>query len=72
MEEEKSKCAILYDDTSSSIGEKLNKMDLIGIPKQIILGNKSIESKSLEIKDRKTGTVEVQSIDSFLEIFEND
>ena len=68
----KSKCAILYDDTSSSIGEKLNKMDLIGIPKQIILGNKSIESKSLEIKDRKTGNVEVQNIDAFLEIFEND
>ena len=68
----KSKFAILYDDTSSSIGEKLNKMDLIGIPKQIILGNKSIESKSLEIKDRKTGNVEVQSIDAFLEIFEND
>ena len=68
----KSKCTILYDDTSSSIGEKLNKMDLIGIPKQIILGNKSIESKSLEIKDRKTGNVEVQSIDAFLEIFEND
>lgn len=68
----KSKFAILYDDTSSSIGEKLNKMDLIGIPKQIILGNKSIESKSLEIKDRKTGNVEVQSIDTFLEIFEND
>ena len=68
----KSKFAILYDDTSSSIGEKLNKMDLIGIPKQIILGNKSIESKSLEIKDRKTGNVEVQNIDAFLEIFEND
>ncbi|MBL6623727.1 MAG: proline--tRNA ligase [Rhizobiales bacterium] len=68
----KSKCAILYDDTSSSIGKKLNKMDLIGIPKQIILGNKSIESKSLEIKDRKTGNVDVQSIDAFLEIFEND
>jgi len=68
----KSKYAVLYDDSTSSVGEKLNRMDLIGIPTQIILGNKSIESKSLEIKDRKTGTVEVQGIDTFLEMFEND
>ena len=68
----KSKYAVLYDDSTSSVGEKLNRMDFIGIPTQIILGNKSIESKSLEIKDRKTGTVEVQDIDAFLEMFEND
>lgn len=68
----KSNHTVLYDDSTSSVGEKLNRMDLIGIPTQIILGNKSIESKSLEIKDRKTGTVEVQDIDAFLEMFEND
>ncbi|MEL0232154.1 MAG: proline--tRNA ligase [Hyphomicrobiales bacterium] len=68
----KSNYSVLYDDSTSSVGEKLNRMDLIGIPTQIILGNKSIESKSLEIKDRKTGTVEVQDIDAFLEMFEND
>jgi len=68
----KSKYAVLYDDSTSSVGEKLNRIDLIGIPTQIILGNKSIESKSLEIKDRKTGTVEVQCIDAFLEMFKND
>jgi len=68
----KSNYTVLYDDSTSSVGEKLNRMDLIGIPTQIILGNKSIESKSLEIKDRKTGTVEVQDIDAFLEMFEND
>ena len=68
----KSNYTVLYDDSTSSVGEKLNRIDLIGIPTQIILGNKSIESKSLEIKDRKTGTVEVQDIDAFLEMFEND
>ncbi len=68
----KSNYTVLYDDSTSSVGEKLNRMDLIGIPTQIILGNKSIESKSLEIKDRKTGTVEVKGIDAFLEMFEND
>ena len=66
----KSNYTVLYDDSTSSVGEKLNRMDLIGIPTQIILGNKSIESKSLEIKDRKTGTVEVKGIDAFLEMFE--
>ena len=45
--------SVLYDDTPNSVGEKLSRMDLIGIPEQIILGNKSIQNKTLEIKNRK-------------------
>jgi prolyl-tRNA synthetase len=58
--------SVLYDDTSNSVGEKLSRMDLIGIPVQIILGNKSIQNKTLEIKNRKTGDVVVEDIDNFL------
>jgi prolyl-tRNA synthetase len=58
--------SVLYDDTSNSVGEKLSRMDLIGIPVQIILGNKSIQNKTLEIKNRKTGDVVVEDIDNLL------
>ncbi|MGI9312637.1 MAG: proline--tRNA ligase [Alphaproteobacteria bacterium] len=58
--------SVLYDDTPNSVGEKLSRMDLIGIPEQIILGNKSIQNKTLEIKNRKTGDVVVENIDNFL------
>ena len=58
--------SVLYDDTPNSVGEKLSRMDLIGIPEQIILGNKSIQNKTLEIKNRKTGDVIVEDIDNFL------
>lgn len=58
--------SVLYDDTPNSVGEKLSRMDLIGIPEQIILGNKSIQNKTLEIKNRKTGDVVVEDIDNFL------
>ena len=63
---------VLYDDTSNSVGEKLTRMDLIGIPKQIILGNKSVENKTLEIKDRRSGETVIENIDKFLEHLNND
>jgi prolyl-tRNA synthetase len=62
----KSSQSVLYDDTPNSVGEKLARMDLIGIPEQIILGNKSIENKTLEIKNRKTGDIIIENIDNFL------
>ena len=44
----------IYDDTNSSPGEKFANMDLIGIPKQIIIGENYLKEKRLELKDRKT------------------
>ncbi len=46
---------ILYDDTANSLGQKFAVADLIGIPKQIIIGPKSLSSGRAEIKDRRTG-----------------
>ncbi len=66
------KNSILYDDTSSSVGEKLNKADLIGIPEQIILGKNSIQSNTLELKERSSGKVQEIKIDEFLKYFNND
>jgi prolyl-tRNA synthetase len=48
---------VLYDDRDLSVGEKLADADLIGIPRQIIIGQKKIENEIVELKNRKTGEV---------------
>jgi prolyl-tRNA synthetase len=53
---------VLFDDTSDSAGQKFAKADLLGIPKQIIVSQKLQDSKSLEIKDRKTGIKTIISL----------
>ena len=46
---------VLIDDTNNSLGQKFANADLIGIPKQIIIGPKSIANGKYEIKDRSSG-----------------
>jgi len=60
---------ILYDDTDARTGEKFKNMDLLGAPIQIIVGEKNLVNNKLEIKNRKTGVVdliELDLIDQFL------
>tara|TARA_B100000700_G_scaffold169407_1_gene187046 strand:+ start:1232 stop:2560 length:1329 start_codon:yes stop_codon:yes gene_type:complete len=53
---------ILYDDKSDNAGVKFSRMDLIGLPFQIIVGNKTISDNLIEVKNRKTGeTLEVKT-----------
>ena len=54
----------LYDDTDSRAGEKFTLADLIGIPYQLIVGPKGLESGEVEIKERKTGTRHSLSLES--------
>jgi prolyl-tRNA synthetase len=46
---------VLYDDRDERAGTKFADMDLIGLPWQIILGNKTIETGMVEVKNRRTG-----------------
>jgi len=48
---------VLYDDTSERPGEKFANMDLIGIPYQIILGEKFLKDSCFELKNRKTNKI---------------
>jgi prolyl-tRNA synthetase len=57
---------ILYDDRNISIGEKLADADLIGIPWQIIVGQKKIDNNIAELKNRKTGEIIELSIDEVI------
>lgn len=46
---------VLYDDTDDRAGAKFARMDLIGLPWQIVIGPKGLERDVVEIKRRKTG-----------------
>ena len=56
------KLDILYDDRDERAGAKLNDMDLIGLPWQVIVGPRGIKSGRLELKNRRSGTTEDLSL----------
>jgi prolyl-tRNA synthetase len=49
---------VLYDDRDKGAGEKFADADLIGIPYQVIVGKRSLESGKAEVKNRATGNVD--------------
>lgn len=58
---------ILYDDRDARAGEKFADSDLIGIPFRIIISDKTLQSNSVEIKERSTGKVEMIEIPKLYE-----
>ncbi|MHB9019611.1 MAG: proline--tRNA ligase [Minisyncoccota bacterium] len=48
----KSGIEVLYDDREASIGEKLNDADLIGIPNRVVVSEKTLAAKKIELKVR--------------------
>jgi prolyl-tRNA synthetase len=56
----------LYDDTAERPGAKFGTMDLIGIPKQLIVGPRGLKDGKVEIKDRATGAREELPLDAAL------
>jgi prolyl-tRNA synthetase len=62
---------VLYNDKSDSAGVKLASADLIGIPYQLNIGNKSLQNNSCELKNRATGeilTIALNEIEKILDI----
>jgi prolyl-tRNA synthetase len=58
----KSACEVLYDDRDISAGIKFKDADLVGIPVQVIIGEKNAKKDIVEIKTRKDKkVVEVKS-----------
>lgn len=49
--------SVLYDDRDMRAGEKFADSDLIGIPTRVVVSEKTLAEKKLEVKDRKTGAV---------------
>tara|TARA_R110002020_G_scaffold316899_2_gene532497 strand:- start:309236 stop:310588 length:1353 start_codon:yes stop_codon:yes gene_type:complete len=46
---------VLYDDTDERAGGKFARMELIGLPWQIVIGPRGVENGVVEVKNRKTG-----------------
>ncbi len=57
----------LYDDRDERGGAKLAGMDLMGLPKQVIIGPRGLAAGTVELKDRRTGEKQEISIESVLE-----
>ena len=62
---------VLYDDKNDNPGVKFSRMDLIGIPFQVIVGNKSKSDSILEVKNRKKGDISEVSIENITSFFKN-
>ena len=60
---------VLYDDKNDNAGVKFSRMDLIGIPYQIIIGNRVVTENQVEIKNRKNGKSENIKTDDLLTYF---
>jgi prolyl-tRNA synthetase len=58
---------ILYDDRDIRAGEKFADSDLIGIPFRIIISDKTLQSNSVELKERSTGKIEMIEIPKLYE-----
>ncbi|MFQ5931815.1 MAG: proline--tRNA ligase [Nitrospiraceae bacterium] len=48
---------VLWDDRDERAGVKFNDADLIGAPYQLVIGEKGLTQGTVELKERKTGTV---------------
>ena len=55
----KAKVDVLYDDTDERAGGKFARLDLIGLPYQVIVGPKGLADDMVEVKTRKTGAREM-------------
>jgi prolyl-tRNA synthetase len=54
---------VLYDDRDERPGAKFAVMDLIGLPRQIIVGPRGLKEGVAEIKLRRSGERETASLD---------
>lgn len=59
---------VLYDDRKDlQAGFKFNDADLIGIPYQIVVGDKGLKENSVELKNRRTGEREKILLDELID-----
>lgn len=54
---------VLYDDTDARAGEKFARMDLIGLPYQVVIGPRGLKDGKIEIKQRSSGEREEHSLE---------
>jgi prolyl-tRNA synthetase len=60
---------VLYDDTAERPGAKLSTLELIGVPRSIVIGPKGIKAGVVELKDRKSGQTQELTLDAAINLF---
>ena len=55
---------VLYDDTAERPGAKFSTVELIGVPKLIVVGPKGLKNGVVELRTRKTGVTEEMSLEA--------
>ncbi len=59
----------LFEDRKERAGVKFNDADLLGIPFQVVVGQKNLEQGLVELKDRRTGEktcIPIDEVEAFL------
>lgn len=57
---------VLFDDRDARAGEKFADADLIGIPTRLVVGEKNLESKLIEVKERTSDESQNMSLQELL------
>ena len=57
---------VLFDDRDERAGVKFNDADMVGIPTQIIVGERSLKEGKVEVKDRRTGETKLVELHSII------
>lgn len=57
---------VLFDDREKAAGEKMVEADLIGLPIRLVYSPKTASDSEIELKDRRTGTIERIKVDDVL------
>lgn len=60
---------VLYDDRDLRAGEKFADSDLLGIPERMVVSEKTLAEKSVEIKDRKSGKTKLIGIEEAVGLY---
>jgi prolyl-tRNA synthetase len=60
---------VLFDDRDEGAGSKFADSDLLGIPMRVVVSDKSLAAGGVEIKERKSETSEIVSIDQLLHMY---
>jgi prolyl-tRNA synthetase len=57
---------VLFDDRDERAGVKFNDADLVGIPTQVVIGERSLKEGKVEVKDRRTGATKLVDLHSLV------
>ncbi|MEZ5895817.1 MAG: proline--tRNA ligase [Parvularculaceae bacterium] len=63
---------VLYDDTAGRPGEKFARMDLIGLPFQVVVGPRGLADGKVEVKRRSDGRKDEMSLDAAISMVVRD